>query len=60
MIEHNKYDIVALQETKLWTYNNFTIKGFSCVRRDGHYNKTPHGGVALFIHQDSAFYEVQM
>ena len=30
------------------------------MRRDGHYNRTPHGGVALYVHQDIAYTEVRL
>ena len=38
LINNYKPDLVALQETKLWTINKFEITGFNFVRKDGHFN----------------------
>ena len=51
LIQLHKINIMAFQETKLWTYNNFSIPHFNIIRKDGHFNHTPHGGVALLIHE---------
>ena len=41
-----------MQETKLADYVNFNIPDYSVVRKDGTFNRTPHGGVAIFIHNN--------
>ena len=51
LVENYKPDVLALQETKLWKDCKFELTGHSCVRKDGHYNRTPHGGVEMYIHQ---------
>ena len=51
-IHNNKIDIVFIQETMLDSRNEFRLPGFNVERRDGHVNRTPHGGVATFIHSD--------
>ena len=43
--------IIALHETKLWTGNNLNLSGYNDIRKEGHYNRTPHGGVAIYVHQ---------
>jgi ribonuclease HI len=57
--KHHPY-VLALQETKLWKSNNFTIPNYNCIRRDGHLNRTPHGGVALLIHDTIPYNEIQI
>ena len=47
--------IVALQETKLWTSNKFEVTGFNTERKDGHFNRTLHGGVGLLIHSHTPY-----
>ena len=50
MVDQYKVNIIFVQETKLADYVNFNIPGYSVVRKDGTYNRTSHGGVAIFIH----------
>jgi ribonuclease HI len=60
LIETHKTDIVAIQETKLWTNSKFSIPNYNELRKDGHYNRNPHGGVALYIHSDIPFCEIPL
>ena len=53
LINNYKPDLVALQETKLWKIKKFEITEFNFVREDGHFNRTPHGGVRILIHSDT-------
>ena len=50
MINIKKLSILVIQETKLPEYNNFNLPNYNIIRKDGTYNVTPHGGIALFIH----------
>ena len=49
LIHLHKINHVALQETKLWNYSKFSIPHFNILRKDGHFNHTAHGGVAICI-----------
>jgi len=51
MIEAQKISIIALQETKLWKECELRLPRFNCYRKDGHYNRMPHGGVSIYIHE---------
>ena len=59
-IRSRSIDIVALQETKLWSHATFSISGYSCERVDGHYQHTAHGGVALIIHNSIPYSNIQL
>ena len=39
---------------------NFNLPHYSFHRHDGHFNVTPHGGVALFIHESLPFQTVDL
>lgn len=58
MIETQHINVLAFQETKLWNYCDLNITGFNCFRCDGHFNRTPHGGVAIYLHQDIPYEEI--
>ena len=60
LVHHHKPSIIGVQETKLWSYCKFTMPNFNMVRADGHFNRTPHGGVALHVHVDIPFTERQV
>ena len=60
LVNHHKPSIIGFQETKLWSYCKVSIPNFNVVRRDGHLNRTPHGGVAIYIHSDIPFIEVPL
>ena len=51
MINDQEPYAVALQETKLWHNARFSVPNYTLYRKDGHYNNTPHGGVAVRVHQ---------
>ena len=55
LIEKYKANIVAIQETRLWNNSKFSLPHFNEIRKEGHYNRTPHGGVALYIHSSIPF-----
>lgn len=50
IIQVHTPSIIAIQESKLWNNSEFRIPNYVLHRQDGHYNRTPHGGVALCIH----------
>lgn len=52
LINIHKPAIIALQEVKLQNSKQFKVPGYVGYRREGHFNRTPHGGVALYVHQD--------
>ena len=56
-IESYKVSVAAIQETKLAEHNQFNIPNYNVIRRDGKFNHTPHGGVAVFIYS-SVPYEI--
>lgn len=60
MIERQQINVLAIQETKLWNNCDFTISGYNSFRKDGHYNRSPHGGVAIFLHQDIPHEEITL
>ena len=60
MINQYKSNIIAIQETKLWSGTNFSIPQFNEIRQDGQYNRGPHGGVALYIHNSIPYKQVQV
>ena len=60
MINLHNANIIAIQETKLWNNSNFSLPHYNTVRRDGHYNEGPHGGVAIFIHTSIPFNEIDV
>ena len=51
IIDVQKPCAIALQEIKLWHNNKFSIPNYIIYRKDGHFNNTPHGGVAVLVHQ---------
>lgn len=53
-----KPSVIAIQETKLWVNSDFRFPNYIMHRQDGHYNRTPHGGVALLIHQSFPYQEL--
>ena len=55
-----KANIVALQETNLWNNTKFTIPHYSELRKDGYYNRGPHGGVAIYIHTSILYNSVEI
>ena len=58
MINFYSANIIAIQETKFWNNSNFSLPQYNTVRKDGHYNKGAHGGVAVFIHNSIPFSEI--
>ena len=50
-----RYEVNAVQGTKLAENYKFKLANFNVARRDGTFNHTPHGGVALFIHSSAAY-----
>ena len=55
LVRNYKANIVAIQETRLWNNTKFSLPHFNEIRKDGHYNRSPHGGVALYIHSSIPF-----
>ena len=60
LIDNHNSDIVALQKTQLWTNNKFEIAGCSTTKRDGHFNRTPHGGVSILVHNDIPYQVISL
>ena len=52
LIQQHKSSVVAVQETRLWNDADFRLPGYTALFKHGHFNRAPHGGVALFIHSD--------
>ena len=50
--------VVALQETKLWDSATFSVPHYSFLHRSGHFNRTPHGGAALLVHESVPMQEI--
>ena len=59
LIQNYKPLLVALQETKRWENNKFEIAGYTCIRKDCHFNHTPHGEVGLYVNQSVPFRQLQ-
>ena len=55
-----KANIIAVQETNLWSNTKFNIPCYTEVRRDGHYNMRPHGGVAIYIYSSIPFNSINV
>ena len=55
LIQLHSPSVIGIQETKFHASTSFSLPHFSCIRRDGHFNVTSHGGVALFIHESIPF-----
>ena len=60
IINLHKPTVLALQETKLGKFTTFSLPHYSSIRREGHFNVTPHGGVALFIHESIPYQELNL
>lgn len=60
LIHTHNSDIVAIQETMFWSNIDFKIPNYSSVTKHGHYNRTPHGGVSIFIHSSIPYHEIQL
>jgi len=52
--------VVALQETKLWDSATFSVPHYSFLHRSGHFNRTPHGGAALLVHESVPMQEISL
>ena len=50
LIDVQKPCAVALQETKLW-HTKFSIPNYTLYKKDGHFDHSPHVGVAILVHQ---------
>jgi len=55
IIDTQKISILSMQETKLWSTNEVQFPHYNCIRKDGHLNNTPHGGVAIYVHESIPF-----
>ena len=60
LIRIHKPSAFAIQETKLWRNSNFKIPNYNIFKKDGHFNVTPHGGVALLIHETIPLNEISL
>ena len=60
MIRLHNANISTIQETKLWNYSKFSFPHFTALRKDGNYNKGPHGGVALYINSSIPFQPIEL
>ena len=58
----NTYDanIVALQETMLSTGYLIKIPKYNVIAKEGTYNNRQHGGVAMYIHGDTPYKEINL
>lgn len=60
LIQQYKPLILALQETKLHETAKFTIPVYTGYRKEGHYNRQSHGGVAIYIHETIPHRQVEL
>ena len=60
LIEKMKPEIIALQETMIGNGKEFRIPNYTILRREGHYSRRWHGGVALLIHDTIPMQEVEL
>lgn len=60
LINRIKPSAIALQETKLWNNIDFKIPNYTIHRKDGHFNVSPHGGVAILIHESVPFNNIPL
>ena len=60
IIQTYKVSILALQETRLTGEYNLKIPRYNLVYKDGHFNRSPHGGVAIYIHSDVPYKEIEL
>ena len=60
LISNNNINIIAIQETKLSGDYNLKIPNFNLLYKDGHFNRTQHGGVALYLHCDLPIQEISL
>lgn len=51
LVDIHKPLAIELQETQLHD-SNFSLPRYNLYNREGHYNRKPHGGAAILIHQD--------
>ena len=59
-INEYKLDIIALQETMFFGDYQVRLPGYNIEKRDGHFNRSAHGGVCLYIHQDIPYHRIQL
>ena len=57
IIAKEKPAVLCIQETMLSKQTNFNIKNYPGFFKEGHINRRPHGGVAIFIHSNIHFKE---
>ena len=60
MINNYNPCVIAIQETKFGNNTNFNLPHYTCHCSYGHFNVTPHGGVALFIHESMPFQTIDL
>jgi len=60
LIEIYRPTVIALQETKLGKQTPFTIPNYCCYKKEGHFNRTHHGGVGILIHQDTPHQHINL
>ena len=58
LIQTYKPCAVAIKESKLWGNAAVKIAGYNSHNKQGHFNVTSHGGVAIFVHQSIPTEEV--
>ena len=59
LISRFKPYVIAVQETKM-RHMNFRIPCYNVIHKPGHFNRTQHGGVAIFIHTSVPFQELHI
>ena len=60
LIGRYKATILVAQETKLAQIMEYKIPNYIVLRRDGTYNYTPHGGVAICVHSRVPYSTVEL
>ena len=60
IIEAYRPEVVAVQETMIRDSEQFRIPQYKERRREGHYNRRSHGGVAISVHEETPHRNVQV
>ena len=58
LIDKYRINFLAIQETKQSGDYHTTLPNFNILSKDGHFNRTQHGGVSLYIHSDVPYQEI--
>jgi len=54
----NKYDVVCIQESLLWSHNFFNINGFKTIRKD--ITVSNQRGICILVRENFAFFTLDL